>query len=158
MQNSKSRIQKLLRAFCIFNLAFLVVGSGGCSIPNLETTECSGARDAAKRFYSFHFANDMAPSKENLSARQQYLTPRLFNSLWAADTIAGDHFTSTFTSDHPKAFRVGTCTAESPEKINMQVILFWKDDSKSEQKEISVEMLKQDDKWLVDGVSPAKAK
>lgn len=131
-------------------ISVIFLAGSACSIPSLEPSECAEARVAVKQFYSFHFANDMEPSKENLHARQQYLTPRLFNSLWAATSVAGDHFTTP--SNYPKAFRVGECTVQNPEKAVFQVILLWHDDTRSEQKEIAVEMVKQADKWLVDGV------
>lgn len=137
---------------CILNCALCI---SSCSLPNLEPIECSQARDQVKRFYSFHFANGISPTKEKLNELAPYLTPRLFSSLWAATSVAGDHFTTS--SDFPRSFRVGSCTAESPEKTTIQVILLWKDDTSSKQEEIAVDVVKQDDKWLVDGVSPAKA-
>ena len=140
------------RRYVLVTLIFAAFTVGCGSIPSLERPECSEARDAVKRFYSFHFANDMAHTPENLSQRKPYLTDRLFNSLWAADSIPGDHFTAT--ANYPKAFRVGECKVVSPEKTVFQVLLLWKDDTRSEQKEIAVDMVKQGDKWLVDGVSP----
>lgn len=140
------------RRFVFVSLLLSAFSFGCGSIPNLEAAECSQARDQVKRFYSFHFANDMSPTPENLSQRRQYLTDRLFNSLWAADSIPGDHFTAT--SNYPKAFRVGECKVVSPERTVFQVLLLWKDDIRSEQKEVSVDMVKQGDKWLVDGVLP----
>ncbi len=139
------------RRYLLVGLMFAAFTVGCGSIPSLETAACSEARDSVKRFYSFHFANDMAHTPENLIQRKPYLTDRLFNSLWAADSIPGDHFTAT--SNYPKAFRVGECKAESAEKTVFQVILLWRDDTRSEQKEVSVDMVKQGDKWLVDGVS-----
>lgn len=156
MQSSKFKIQNLLRVFCIFSFAFLFAAFSGCSIPNLEAPECSDSRDAVKRFYSFHFAHDMAHTPENLSQRKPYLTDRLFNSLWAATSIPGDHFTAS--SEFPKAFRVGECKVQSPEKTTFQVLMLWHDDTSSDQKEIAVEMLKQGDKWLVDSVLPLPKK
>ena len=138
------------RKYVLFCLLFIAFGSLSCSMPNLESSQCSESRDAVKRFYSFHFGNDMAPTPENLSQRKPYLTDRLFNSLSAADSIAGDYFTAT--SNYPKAFRVGECKVISPEKTTFQVLLLWRDDTRSEQKEVSVDMVKQGDKWLVDGV------
>jgi hypothetical protein len=131
-------------------ISVISVAGFACSIPSLESQQCSEARVALKQFYSFHFGNDMSPTKENLSERKPYLTDRLFKSLWAADSIPGDHFTAT--SNYPKAFRVGECTAASPEKTVFQVILLWHDDTRSEQKEIAVDMVRQGDKWLVDSV------
>ena len=150
------RLADTLRVALLCCLLPAAYGHLACSIPNLETAECSEARDAVKRFYSFHFANDMAHTPENLSQRKPYLTDRLFNSLWAADSIPGDHFTAT--ANYPKAFRVGECKVVSPEKTVFQVLLLWKDDTRSEQKEIAVDMVKQGDKWLVDGVSPVLRK
>ncbi len=98
----------------------------------------------------------MAPTKDNLFARKRFLTDRLFDSLWAATAVGGDHFTST--SDYPKAFRVGECKAVNAEKTVFQVLLLWKDDKRSEQKEIAVDMVKQGDEWLVDSVSPGPAR
>ncbi|MBP7377714.1 MAG: hypothetical protein KA956_14685, partial [Pyrinomonadaceae bacterium] len=105
------------------------------SIPSLETAQCSEARDHIKRFYSFHFGNDMTPSTENLKAREQYLTARLFNSVSAVTKDSQDYFTAA--SDFPKAFRVGECKAQSPEKTEFQVLMLWRDDKRSEQKEIA---------------------
>ena len=139
-----------LRRFLLAGLLLATFCSLSCSIPNLEAPECSESRDSVKRFYSFHFANDMAHTPENLSQRKPYLTDRLFSSLWAASSIPGDHFTAS--SDFPKAFRVGECKVQSPEKTVFQVLMLWRDDTQSEQKEIAVEMVKQGDKWLVDSV------
>ena len=138
---------------CLLPAAY---GQLACSIPNLEASECSQARDAVKRFYSFHFANDMSYSKENLEARNQFLTAEFFNSISQQTKIPRDPF--TLAGDVPKAFRVGECKVQSAEKTIFQVLLLWKDDTSSKQEEIAVDMVKQSDKWLVDGVSPMKAK
>lgn len=144
------------RRYVLVTLIFAAFTVGCGSIPSLEKPECTEARDAVKRFYSFHFANDMSYSKENLEARNQFLTVEFFNSISQQTKIPRDPF--TLAGDGPKAFRVGECKVQSAEKTIFQVLLLWKDDTRSEQKEIAVDMVKQGDKWLVDGVSPVKAK
>ncbi len=116
-------------------------------MPNLEQPECTDSRLTVKEFYSYHFGNEMKFSEENLKKREKFLTPELFKSL---QSVAGDNdvFT-TNNNDFPKAFRVGACKVVEPTKTNIEVLLFWKDDKRSEQKAIHVEVIKQNDKWLI---------
>jgi hypothetical protein len=122
-----------------------------CSVPNLEEPDCREARDVVREFYSFHFGNDMHPSADNVRLREKYLTGRLKDKLLTAPTNDVDYFTST--RDLPKAFRVGGCTVNTPgQNVNFDVLLFWKDDTRTEQKHISVVAKKENDKWLIDMV------
>ncbi|CAN5508627.1 hypothetical protein BH10ACI1_BH10ACI1_17580 [soil metagenome] len=148
MQNSKFKIQNLAVIFCIFNFAFLIASCG--SIPNLEAPECSAASGIAKEFYSYHFGNDMKFTAENLKQREKFLTPELFRSLQNLQT-ENDVFT-TNNLDFPKAFRIGKCEIVSPEKTNIEIVFFWRDDTRSEQKTIKVEVVKQNDKWLINKI------
>ncbi len=121
-----------------------------CSLPSLEKPQCAAARDTVKRFYSFHFGNDMHPSPENLKAREQFLTSELVSTLSASTETAKDYFTATET--YPKAFRVGSCTSDSDDKATLQVLLLWRDDTKNEQKEVHAKTVKIGDKWLINKV------
>ncbi|MEZ5427915.1 MAG: DUF3828 domain-containing protein [Pyrinomonadaceae bacterium] len=133
--------------FCLFTFAFLL---GGCSIPNLENPDCSAARNRVKHFYSFHFGNDMRPSAENLKLRAEYLTPELKAKLEKQEGPV-DYFTAT--DDYPKAFRAGKCEVIEPGKrVRFQILLFWKTETRSEEREISVDAVKQNDGWLIDQV------
>lgn len=128
---------------------------GACSIPNLEDSECSEARIQVRKLYSFHIGNDMAPTFENLELRKEYLTPELFAELQQLPAGDFDYFSQT--SDYPKAFRVGECkTIDAGFSTELQVLLFWKDDVRSEQREIYVEVLKRDEKWLVNKIRSNK--
>ena len=140
-------MHNLLRLFCIWHLAFCITA---CSIPNLEKPQCTAARDVVKRFYSFHFGNDMQPSAENLKALAQFLTSELISSISASTETSKDYFTAT--ENYPKAFRVGECTSESDDKAMLQVLLLWRDDTKNEQKEVHVETVKVGDIWLINKV------
>lgn len=130
-------------------LVFFVLASG-CSVPNLAKPECSAARDAVKRFYSFHFASEMEPSAEALKDRAEYLTNRLSDELIRAGEHE-DYFTQT--ADFPKAFRVGTCTSSDDGPAVVQVVLLWRDDTRSEQTEVLVTTVLIDGKWSIDSVA-----
>jgi hypothetical protein len=129
-------------------LLLLFVSS--CSIPNLEEPACTDARTEVRQFYSFHFGNDMKPSAENLKLREKFLTPDLVKTLSASTETSVDYF--TVTADYPKSFRIGECKTVSPAETEFQVVLLWRDDTRSEQKEVAVKAVKKDDKWLIDKV------
>lgn len=122
----------------------------GCSIPNLENPECDEARETVKQFYSNHFGGDLKPNLNNLKKSEIFLTPRLFEELKNQNETNTDYFTQT--EDYPKAFRVGSCSVKSESKAVFEVLLFWRDETRSEQKEIFVETVKESDKWLIDKV------
>ena len=129
----------------------LGVSSFACSVPNLETPECTEARQAVKEFYSYHFGNDMHFTPENLAAREKFLTPEFAASLKSKQT-GGDVFT-TGTDDFPKAFRVGGCEVDPQGATSVEILLFWKTDVRSEQRAIHVHAVKRGDYWLVDNIS-----
>jgi hypothetical protein len=129
----------------------VVVAFGGCSIPNLQSPECSDASDGVKEFYSFHFGNDMHPSAENLKARQRFLTPELFSRLSTANASDMDYFTASETP--PKTFKIAQCTAEGKDKADVHVQIYWREDPKVTQKEVHVEAVKVGEAWLVNKVS-----
>ena len=148
MQNSNFKFQNLALVFCIFTFAFLIAACG--SVPNLEAPECTAARGVVKEFYSYHFGNDMKFLPENLQKREKFLTPEYFKSLQNLQTD-GDVFT-TGSADFPKAFRVGKCEVVEPGKTSIEVLLFWRDNQRSEQKAIRAEVVKQNDRWLINKI------
>lgn len=135
----------------LFCLLFTAGFSLNCSVPNLEEPECTEARVMLKEFYSFHFGNDMQPTEENLKQRERFLTSDFVNNL---QTRSDEKDPFTLTTDLPKAFRVGGCRVIEPQKsVNFGVLLFWRIDDQNEQREINVESVKQNDKWLVNKIS-----
>lgn len=119
-------------------------------MPNLEAPECTESRGVVKELYSYHFGNDMKFSQEKLKQLEKFLTPEFTKSLQTLQS-ENDPFT-TGNTDYPKAFRVGGCQVIEPTKTNVEVLLFWRTDSRSEQKAINVEVVKQNDKWLVNKI------
>jgi hypothetical protein len=135
--------------FCLPSFVFCLLS---CSVPNLEAPECTQARGSVREFYSYHFGGDMKFTPENLQAREKYLTPDLARLLQKFLTDS-DPFTLSAPDDVPKAFRIGGCKVVAPDKTELQVLLFWKTDERSEQREINVEAVKQNDKWLISNIS-----
>ena len=146
----RSKFQHKRFYFCLLPFAFCLCFAA-CSIPVLESDECVEARNVVREFYSFHFGNDMRFSRENLRAREKYLSGRLKRELSARDESAKDYFTAT--EDYPKAFRVGGCEASGPGRLRFEVLLFWRDERRSEERKIFVEAARDDGKWLIDKVS-----
>ena len=93
----------------------------------------------------------MRPSAESLGTQKRFLTSELFAALSASTETTKDYFTAT--DNYPKAFRVGECESESDTEAALQVLLLWRDDNSSDQKEIRVATSKVEGKWLVDKVS-----
>ena len=143
---------KFLRAntSLLFTFCFLFFISA-CSVPNLEKPECTAARQTVKEFYSLHFGNDMQPSEDYLRKREKFLTADWKNFISKNLSGKQDYFTST-TEDYPKAFRIGECQAANENKTVFQVIFFWKDDTRSEQRETRVEAVKENGKWLINRI------
>jgi len=148
MHNSKCKIQNLLVSFCVVHFALLTVT---CGVPNLETPVCNEARTVVREFYSLHFGNDMVFSQETLKRRERFLTQG-FSKLLEATNDGVDPFT-TGTDDIPKAFRVGECREISADRVEFQILLFWRDDTRSEQREVKLEAARQNEKWLVDKIA-----
>lgn len=131
----------------VLGLAFL---AGGCGVPNLEEPECTASREVVKKFYSFHFGSEMASSAEVVKEREKFLTVELAAKLAAAGDSKTDYFTAT--DKYPRAFRVGECKVNSKQSTTFQVILLWRDDTRSEQREVSVEAVETNGKWLINRV------
>lgn len=90
-------------------------------------------------------------SADSLVHRKKFLSDSLSASLNSVKEGV-DPFT-TGTSDIPKAFRVGECKELSNEKTEFQILLFWRDDTRSEQKEIKVEAIIEAGKWVIDTIA-----
>lgn len=133
--------------FSVFT--FFLLFTFSCSIPNLEKAECTQSRDAVKEFYSYHFGNEMKFTEANLKPREKFLSPELTKLLQKFVTES-DPF--TLTDDLPKAFRVSGCSVTDANKADVGVLLFWRDETRTEQREIHVETVKQNDKWLINNI------
>lgn len=150
--SAKRKMQSAKFRNVVFRCSLLAAFCGlACSVPNLEKPECAAARQTVKELYSFHFGNDMKPARENLKQREKFLTGDLKQYLSNQTEAVKDYFTQT--EDYPKAFRVGTCKIAEPNKrVNFQILLFWKDATRDEQREVSVETVNNNGDWLINKV------
>ena len=96
----------------------------------------------------------MSFSENNLQKRKKYLSSDLLTELDKKNESKTDYFTQTYA--YPKAFRVGKCTASAENSTSFEVVLFWRTNEESIQKEIIVETTKERDKWLINSVSLRK--
>ncbi len=93
----------------------------------------------------------MNHSAQTIELRKDFITSELFEELQKLPDGKRDYFTQT--EDYPKSFRVGQCAVlEENSKTKVQVLMFWKDDTKSAQNEIQIEVLKRDQNWLINKV------
>lgn len=133
-------------------LLFLGFATSACTVPSLESPACTESKNAVREFYSYHFGNEMKFSADGfLKQREKFLTPEFAKTI-AASPEGTDPFT-TASDDIPKAFRVGECRELSPERTESNVLLFWRTDDRTEQREIKVEAVDRNDTWLVNKVS-----
>ncbi len=156
MRNAVARRWPVFKAlFITFVLSISATLYAGCSIPSLEPPECTQARVRVREFYSFHFGNDMRPSAENVRLRERFLTGNYASKLH--DTGGSPAGIDLFTQakDLPKAFRVGECSVvEAGKEVQFEIVLFWKDDTRSEQKVILANARYENNEWLIDSVGP----
>jgi hypothetical protein len=139
-----------LSASATLRFALLVL-LAGCSIPNLESASCIESRNSLREFYSYHFGNSMTFSIDDLKAREKFLTPKFAERL--RGTKEGTDPFTTGTTDIPKTFRAAECREVAPERTSFDVMLYWKNDERTEERKINVEMVKHGDAWLVDNVA-----
>jgi predicted HTH transcriptional regulator len=92
----------------------------------------------------------MKPSAENLKRREKFLSKELLQTFAASNETAKDYFTAT--EDYPKAFRAGECRTIAADRTVFGILLFWKDDGRSDQRRIEVEAVKENGNWLIDKV------
>ena len=97
----------------------LLIFSTGCSEAVLNADQCSDARNAVKRFYSFHFGNDMTPSDRGLEIRTRFLSKGLADRLTKDKNSSTDFFTQS--EEFPTAFRVGKCEMRSEDSALLEV-------------------------------------
>lgn len=153
IQDSGFKIQSI-KFYLLLTTIFCLFLNFACSVPNLEKPECVESREIIKQFYSNHFGGDLKPNQANLEKIRPALTANLFEELKSKNESAFDYFTQT--EDYPKAFRVGGCEAISENKTIFEILLFWKDEVRNEQREIKVETVKESGKWLINKVETKK--
>lgn len=141
-----------MERFCFLVLfSFLLIFTAACgSVPNLEPKECIDSRQTVKSLYSNHFGSEMKPSPDKLKSLEKYLSKELSKAVSASLETSTDYFTQT--EDYPKAFRIGGCEVFADDRTAFDVLLFWKDEERSEERKIRVETKKENGTWLINKI------
>jgi hypothetical protein len=131
----------------VVGICTLLTSSCGLSIPNLEDQQCSTARDATREFYSWYLGTDADTRAKQKDIHDRYVSPA-----FSSDAVSGiDPFLLSDTA--PTTFKIGKCEQMDDSHVNMQVQLYWRHDSKTDQKEVYAEMTKNNgDNWMIDKV------
>lgn len=90
-------------------------------------------------------------TQEGLKLRERFLTAEFAEEL-RMTTDGIDPFTSG-TADIPMAFRVGECRELAPDRTEFKVLVFWRNDQRTEQRVIKAELAKTGEKWLIDKIA-----
>jgi hypothetical protein len=138
------KIVKLAAPAALFLLA-------ACGAPALSSEECIAARPSVREFYGYHFGNDMSFTPETLTARERFLSAGFRERLKQVPG-PGDPFT-TGTEDVPRAFRVGDCTSDPEGRTKFEILIFWRDEDRTEQRTIIAEAVNENGTWLIDRVN-----
>jgi len=143
MKPSTSKVNQS-RIFCFIILA--AVSQFGCSIPNLESQQCKEARDSVKEFYSWYLGTDA-----EMRAKQRDTYDRYISSDFQAGS-RNDEDPFFLSGTTPTTFKIGKCEPVTDTKVEIQVQLYWHQDTKTDQKEVYAETVKKVDRWIIDKV------
>lgn len=127
-------------------LLFATFLISSCSIPNLEGQQCTEARDAVREFYSWYMGTDAAVREKQRDVYNRYIASD-FHSTAVTDN---DPFYLSDTT--PTTFKIGKCEQKDDSHITIQIQLYWRQDRKTDQKEVYANVTKSGDKWLIDKV------
>ena len=145
------RLGGVLRVGLLCFFVPLASSQFACRFYSLETPACSQARDTTKQFYSWYLGTD---------AHLKEAQPDIFSKHVVSTYFPGDGNAYAFERDPffleqnlPTTFKIGACKQIDPEKVDLQVQIYWRTDIKTVQKEIHVEAIKLDDAWLINKVT-----
>lgn len=141
-------------AFCLLAFAFSLLGCG--SIPNLESPECTQARDSVRQFYSWYFGTD---------AEQRAKQPEIIRKFMAASFvpykvggIEREPDPYTMTRSMPTTFKLAQCKASGPESVYLKVQFLWKPGESGENGEmvrlVHLQIVKDAESWKISSILP----
>jgi hypothetical protein len=131
----------MLPASCLLLIA---VCSWGCSIPNMQSQQCSEASDNVKEFYSWYLGTDAEQRR-----------PEVFKKYVAAGfptDIPGNDESDPFylSAKAPTTFKVGKCQIVDDSHSDVQVQLYWRySDRNTDQREVYADTVKTGDVWQI---------
>lgn len=126
-------------------LLLTAYGQLACSIPNLESPQCTEARDSVKEFYSWYLGTDA-----EARGKQREIYDRFVSHSFAAKSGPLDAYYLSETV--PTTFKIGKCEPVDDSHAKVQVQLYWRQERKTDQKEVYAKTVKNEDKWLIESV------
>lgn len=136
----------VVRVSIVCCLLMTAISQPACSIPNLEGQQCTEARDTVKEFYSWYMGTDAETRQKQNEIYYRYIASN-FQSSAGPET---DKFYLSETT--PTTFKIGKCEQTNDQRIAMQVQLYWRQDGKTDQKEVYADLIKVRDSWQIDKV------
>ena len=137
-------IGRLLKAYC---LSLIAVCFCGCSVPNMQSQQCSEASDSVKEFYSWYMGTDAEERAKRPAVYRKFISPDfpLDSKNWESDPYLLSH-------NFPTTFKVGKCEMVDESHVRVQVQLYWRpedSDGKTVQKEIYADAVNKGDAWQI---------
>ena len=113
----------------------------------METQQCAEARDSVKEFYSWYLGTEAAQR-----AKQPDVFKKFISSGSSLNTAGGENDPFFNSATPPTTFKIGKCEMVDPTHTNIQVQLYWREESKTEQKEVYADTVKSGDRWQIDKI------
>lgn len=138
--NKRSAISMASIAFGLFLIACCL---SSCSIPNMQSQQCSEASDSVKEFYSWYLGTDA-------QQRQPEIFRKFLTSALLTDRNGGEKDPFYLSATAPTTFKIGKCELVDDSHANVQVQLYWRhSDQNTEQRELYADTVKNGDTWQI---------
>jgi len=146
MLGAKFENRKARALLCLLTLVFWI---SACSIPNLESAECTEARETARGFYSWYFGTSAEDREKQKHVRTRYVSTLFQPNRTGPADWEKDPF--TLTRNFPSTFRIGKCELESEKRAEFEVQLLWRPGELSEDgdatRTVRLTLIKEEDGW-----------
>jgi hypothetical protein len=121
----------------------------GCSIPAIESADCTAARDVAKRYYSLAIGGDPAHQPDAMTQFKKLLAPDF--SVGGTD-ISGGRDPYNFSLITPSSSRFDECAMQENGKPIISVTVIWRQNDQNYLRKDKVTLSKSGDSWLVEHI------
>jgi hypothetical protein len=152
MHNAKCTISPRCLPLCIVHCALCIaiaLSIVSCSVPKIESADCSAAREVTKRYYSLAIGGDLAHQPDAMAQIRAMLTPRFT----ASGVKAGDgRDPYNFSIRPPSSSRVDECSDLGAGKAATDVTVIWRLNDQNYLRKDKVTLIKYGDQWLIERI------
>jgi len=146
MQNAKCTVRRVLLSFCILDCALCIIS---CSIPAIESADCSAAREVTKRYYSLAIGGDLADQPDSLRQIKQLQAPGFSVG---GTQISGGRDPYNFSLVTPSSSRVDECADLGNGKVTNDVTVIWRHNDQNYLRKDKVTLARSGDTWLIEHI------